>query len=173
MTLLALDKWGPAGWHFLHAITFTYPINPSDAIKAQYRRFFATLPAVLPCKICQRHLQENYSSLPINLASRQTLSEWLVNIHNQVNASKGKAVWTYPQVVKMYLPPAQYASVGLTPAMLAHIVDPGPAAASCASSSSSSWIWITAILGLFVVALLIFIGVMSCRNRNVRLLTSG
>ena len=29
--------WGPGMWHFLHTISFNYPINPTDEDKTNYK----------------------------------------------------------------------------------------------------------------------------------------
>jgi hypothetical protein len=167
MALIALDKWGPATWVFLHAVTFTYPLEPPDAVKEQYRTLFDSLPFILPCKICRHHLKDNYTLHPIDLNSRRTLSEWLVNIHNKVNLTKGKPKWSYAEVVRLYLPPSQYASVGISPS------DIKPAAA-VSSSCSYLWIVIAVAIGLIFLAL---VGVLTwkyfkTRNISVRLISS-
>ena len=45
--------WGPPLWHFLHTMSFNYPVNPSSEDKKYYRN---------PCW--------NYSSFIINLLFR-------------------------------------------------------------------------------------------------------
>jgi len=40
MYLLHIDKWGPAGWQFLHTVTFTYPSRPDMETKKKIPRFF-------------------------------------------------------------------------------------------------------------------------------------
>jgi len=75
--------WGPSGWRLLHLITFTY--EPSMASKA--KKFFETLPYVLPCKFCRCSLTEYMDEDPVKdaLASSKELSRWLWRIHNKVN----------------------------------------------------------------------------------------
>ncbi len=29
--------WGPSLWHYLHTMSFNYPVNPTDANKRHYR----------------------------------------------------------------------------------------------------------------------------------------
>jgi hypothetical protein len=65
--------------------------------KAAFRQFFELLPFVLPCKFCRSNLIQHYEALPLEpaLQSRETLTKWLYEIHNGVNAtlrSQGKAV---------------------------------------------------------------------------------
>jgi len=89
--------WGPAGWHFMHAVTMTYPEVPSDQDKERYRIFFESITAVLPCPACRRHYQENLKKLPIRLESRSDLFKWLIDIHNEVNKKNKKRVLSYDE----------------------------------------------------------------------------
>ena len=75
--------WGPSGWRLLHLITFTY--EPSH--RAKVRKFFETLPYVLPCKFCRCSLSEYMDDDPVQdaLESRKSLTKWLWRIHNKVN----------------------------------------------------------------------------------------
>ena len=41
--------WGPGMWHFLHTMSFNYPIEPSLEDKMKYRDFVLQLQNVLPC----------------------------------------------------------------------------------------------------------------------------
>ncbi len=86
--------WGPAGWMFLHCITFGYPyaINPNNPVhkykKQHYKLFFESLGNVFPCKYCRESYQIFIKELPIDnyLKSRKKLCKWLYHIHNKVNA---------------------------------------------------------------------------------------
>ena len=42
--------WGPSMWHYLHTMSFNYPIHPSADDKKHYRDFIISLQHVLPCK---------------------------------------------------------------------------------------------------------------------------
>ena len=112
--LTSLSNWGPTGWKFLHAVTFTYPETPSALEKEQYRTFFEAVQHVLPCSLCRNHLADNYKKYPIELDSTRTLSEWLVRIHNHVNAQSGKRQWLYSEIARLYVSPGRYAQLGLS-----------------------------------------------------------
>ena len=77
--------WGPSGWRFLHQITFVY--DPKTHI-ASVRNLFENLPYVLPCKFCRAHLTEHMKQIPLEpaLKSKESLTKWLYDIHNKVNA---------------------------------------------------------------------------------------
>ena len=35
--------WGPPLWHFLHLMSFNYPVNPTKKQKRDYKRFIHDL----------------------------------------------------------------------------------------------------------------------------------
>lgn len=94
---LMTKVWGPAGWLFLHCITFGYPyaINPNnpdhDNKKSDYKQFFELLGKVFPCKYCRESYQVFIKELPIDkyLNTRKDLITWLYKIHNKVNNKLG------------------------------------------------------------------------------------
>ena len=44
--------WGPSLWHYLHTMSFNYPIKPTKEDKKYYKEFIFNLKHVLPCKYC-------------------------------------------------------------------------------------------------------------------------
>lgn len=94
--------WGPAGWTFLHSITFQYPEEPTDIDKRKYFTFFNSLKNVLPCPTCREHYEKNFEMLQIRLDNRKELIEWLIDIHNQVNRDAGKKIYSYDEVYQIY-----------------------------------------------------------------------
>lgn len=89
--------WGPAGWLFLHCVTFGYPYainpqNPEHHTKAEdYYNFFYYLGRVMPCRYCRESYQEFFQEhdLRNNLQNRRQIAEWLYTIHNRVNHKLG------------------------------------------------------------------------------------
>ena len=80
--------WGPAIWHFLHIISFNYPVNPSEENKKNYLNFMINLKNILPCKKCRENLIKNYKELPItmkNMKNRYTFSLYVYNLHELIN----------------------------------------------------------------------------------------
>jgi len=94
--------WGPAGWTFLHSITFQYPEDPTDIDKRKYYTFFNSLKNVIPCPTCREHYETNFEKIQIRLNNRQELIEWLIDIHNEVNSSSGKKEYSYDEVYQLY-----------------------------------------------------------------------
>jgi Erv1 / Alr family len=85
--------WGPSAWHFLHTVSFNYPINPSNAQKKIYRTFVLNFQNILPCGKCRKNLTNNFKSLPLKMKfmnSRETFSKYVYDLHNVVNKMLGK-----------------------------------------------------------------------------------
>lgn len=85
--------WGPALWHYLHVMSFNYPVKPSIEDKRAYKNFILNLQCVLPCKYCRNNLKNNLKALPLTskaLKNRNTFSKWLYQLHEKVNAMLGK-----------------------------------------------------------------------------------
>ena len=80
--------WGPPMWHYLHTMSFNYPVNPTPADKKHYRDFIINLQYVLPCKYCRMNLTNNFKKKPLqmcNMASRDTFSRYVYELHEIVN----------------------------------------------------------------------------------------
>ena len=82
------NTWGPPLWHFLHTMSFNYPVNPSLEDKNNYRNFILSLQNILPCGACRKNLKTNFKQLPLNMsdmASRETFSRYIYSLHELVN----------------------------------------------------------------------------------------
>ncbi|NDA89348.1 MAG: hypothetical protein EBY20_00305 [Alphaproteobacteria bacterium] len=80
--------WGPSLWHFLHTMSFNYPVEPTVDQKNQYRNFVLSLKYVLPCKYCRMNLVTNFKQLPLtmaNMKNRETFSRYVYDLHELVN----------------------------------------------------------------------------------------
>jgi hypothetical protein len=80
--------WGPPMWHYLHTMSFNYPIDPTPEDKKHYRDFIINLQYVLPCKYCRMNLTNNFKKKPLqmcNMASRDTFSRYVYELHEIVN----------------------------------------------------------------------------------------
>ena len=94
--------WGPHAWLFLHTITLNYPDHPTNKEKEIYRSFFKTLGGVLPCEKCREHYLINLEKYPIQLESKEDLTKWLFNLHNQVNIKNNKSQMDYDEFIHKY-----------------------------------------------------------------------
>jgi len=85
--------WGPAMWHFLHTMSFNYPVEPSAKQKKQYKQFILSLRNVLPCRYCRENLSKNLKQLNFSnkhMKDRATFSRFVYDLHELVNKMLGK-----------------------------------------------------------------------------------
>lgn len=80
--------WGPGIWHYLHTMSFNYPVKPTAEDKRHYRDFVLSLKYVLPCGKCRKNLTKNFKRLPLtmdSMKSRATFSKYIYDLHETVN----------------------------------------------------------------------------------------
>ena len=80
--------WGPPMWHYLHTMSFNYPVEPTAEDKQHYRDFILNLRYVLPCKYCRINLKTNLKQLPLTMAemkNRETFSRYVYDLHELIN----------------------------------------------------------------------------------------
>ena len=98
--------WGPAQWHFLHTMSFNYPVKPTPEDKRHYMDYVKNLQYVLPCKYCRMNLTNNFKKKPLqmcDMASRETFSRYIYELHETVNKMlKKKSNLSYCDVRERY-----------------------------------------------------------------------
>jgi len=98
--------WGPSMWHFLHTMSFNYPVAPTQQQKQDYMNFILNLRNILPCKYCRMNLTNNLATRPLkmcHMASRDTFSRFVYELHETVNRMLGKkSGLTYCDVRERY-----------------------------------------------------------------------
>lgn len=98
--------WGPPMWHFLHTMSFNYPVNPTQEDKNHYKDFIYNLRYVLPCKYCRINLTSNLKQKPLQMChmeSRETFSRYIYELHELVNKMlKKKSNLSYCDVRERY-----------------------------------------------------------------------
>ena len=98
--------WGPNMWHYLHTISFNYPIYPTPEDKKNYMNFVLNLKHTLPCKYCRINLKNNFKVHPISMQAmknRDTFSRYIYKLHEIVNRMlKKKSGLTYCDVRERY-----------------------------------------------------------------------
>ena len=98
--------WGPGMWHFLHTMSFNYPIHPTQKEKNQYRDYILNMREILPCKYCRINLINNLKEYPLTnecMKNRDTFSRYIYNLHELVNKMlKKKSNLTYGDVRERY-----------------------------------------------------------------------
>ena len=98
--------WGPPMWHFLHTMSFNYPVKPTTTQKHDYKNYILSLQHVLPCGKCRDNFKANLKKQPLNdkaLKNRNSFSRWMYKMHNRVNTLLGKKTSiTYEEVRNRY-----------------------------------------------------------------------
>ena len=96
--------WGRQGWHFLHAVTLSYPEKPTALQKKHMANFFNELQYILPCRMCQQNFQNHMKQIPIQpfLHNRKDLVKWLHTIHNLTNTMLGKPQYPLTKLYQKY-----------------------------------------------------------------------
>jgi hypothetical protein len=79
--------WGPKAWFFIDSVCLSYPLNPTQLEKQQYKNFFNSFPIILPCGKCRIHFNEYIIKHPLDdtvLSSKDNLIRWILNAHNNI-----------------------------------------------------------------------------------------
>jgi len=85
--------WGPSLWHYLHVMSFNYPINPTNLQKQKYKQLLLNFQYTLPCKYCRMNLKKNFKNFPLVnkiFENRNNFSRYIFNLHEQINKMLGK-----------------------------------------------------------------------------------
>ncbi len=96
--------WGPKLWFVIHTFALNYPDNPTYEDKRVMEEFFNNLKYSIPCKKCKIHYRQRLERNPIvnYLDNKQSLFKFTIDLHNQVNKSLGKKIYSYDEVVEIY-----------------------------------------------------------------------
>lgn len=85
--------WGPSIWHFLHTMSFNYPVKPTADDRKHYSEFIKSLQHILPCRHCRENIVKNFKVFPLkpcHMESRATFSRYVYGLHETVNKMLGK-----------------------------------------------------------------------------------
>ena len=84
------QELGQAGWTLLHTMAANFPDEPTKQQQTRVESFLAALGFLYPCKLCAAHFRGYQQQHAIASRSRETLSMWLCDAHNEVNVRNGK-----------------------------------------------------------------------------------
>jgi hypothetical protein len=85
--------WGPSLWHFLHIMSFNYPLQPTESDKEHYAFFVLNLRYTLPCRYCRENLTKYFTENPLNrkvMTDRNTFSRFIYKLHETINTLLNK-----------------------------------------------------------------------------------
>jgi FAD-linked sulfhydryl oxidase len=105
--------WGPLFWTTMHIVSLGFPTNPTDDEKEAASAFFSSLQFMIPCPICKEHYASFLKGMPIATQSRDTLINWVFDLHNKVNQQLGKPAISFEQYISNMSTLAQKKSVNL------------------------------------------------------------
>ena len=98
--------WGPSMWHYLHTMSFNYPVHPTCLDKERYRNFVLSLKYTLPCGKCRKNLCQNFQKLPLkmkHMKSRGSFSKYIYELHELINTMLNKkSGLTYDEIKERY-----------------------------------------------------------------------
>jgi len=95
--------WGPGMWHYLHTMSFNYPVKPTKKDKKYYRDFVLSLQNVLPCGKCRTNFKKNLKTLPLYMKvmkNRETFSKYIFDLHELINKMLEKTSGLSYEVVR-------------------------------------------------------------------------
>jgi hypothetical protein len=97
--------WGPPLWYQMHMKTFAF--NPKKSDKQKIIQYFENIKNNLPCENCKVHFANYLLKRPLKfyLNDKSGLINWLIDMHNEVNARLGKKILSYNEARKIYEKP--------------------------------------------------------------------
>ena len=91
--------FGPYFWSVIHMTALSAGKElPEDKAQA-YIRFYESMPDILPCAQCGKHLRENLDMLPPDAVD---LFRWTVDLHNLVNSQLNKPEIPYEKALRYW-----------------------------------------------------------------------
>jgi hypothetical protein len=96
--------WGPKLWFFIHTIALNFPDKPTYKDIKDYESFFDNLKYIIPCDKCKLHYTQRQNINPVSkyLTDPNTLFIYTIDLHNEVNKSLGKRIYSYKEVSNIY-----------------------------------------------------------------------
>lgn len=99
-------NWGPHLWSYMHYSAANYPDKPNDMQIKAMMDWLITLPITIPCDNCSKHYRAYIKAHKEHLykicSRRDSLFNFLVDIHNKVNERNGKCKMSYEDARKKY-----------------------------------------------------------------------
>lgn len=87
------QELGQAGWTLLHTMAAKFPERPTARQQARAVAFLRALGDLYPCELCASHFRMHMQQHPIASTSREELSLWMCEAHNEVNVRNGKEAY--------------------------------------------------------------------------------
>ncbi|KAI8073193.1 ERV/ALR sulfhydryl oxidase domain-containing protein [Gongronella butleri] len=98
-----VETLGRATWTLLHTTAAYYPDKPAPSQRESMKRFFESFAENYPCWFCKTDFQEAMAKEPVQVESKERLSQWLCRRHNEVNAKLNKPQFDCTKVFERWL----------------------------------------------------------------------
>jgi hypothetical protein len=99
MVSICPTVFGNYFWTVIHMTALSAGSDISDEKRESYVKFFESMPDILPCAQCGKHLRENLQTIPIDTSD---LFRWSVDIHNLVNTQLNKPEIAYEKAYRYW-----------------------------------------------------------------------
>lgn len=98
--------WGPHLWMYMHYAAANYPKYPTENDINEMVEWLCTLPVTIPCQNCRFHYKKYIDKEKPRLreicSRRDTLFNFLVDVHNKVNERNNKKIISYEEARELY-----------------------------------------------------------------------
>ncbi len=97
-------RWGPIYWNYLHTVSLEYPDKPTSNDVKNHLNLINSFMETIPCPRCRQDIKNMISQkkLYTALKNRNSLSEYLWDIHNKVNYKLGKPIIKFETFKSQY-----------------------------------------------------------------------
>lgn len=89
---------GRSTWAFLHTMAAYYPEKPSQQEQEDMFAFLVTMGRVYPCGYCADTTTQEITRHPPEVGSRDDLTQWMCQLHNEVNDRIGNPIFDCSKV---------------------------------------------------------------------------
>ncbi|XP_067130769.1 FAD-linked sulfhydryl oxidase ALR-like [Centruroides vittatus] len=97
------NRLGYYTWSFLHTMAAYYPEKPTVKEQDDMKEFIDKFSKFYPCEVCATDFRESIKSNPPNTTSRNLLSNWFCERHNEVNRKLNKPEFDCSRVLERWL----------------------------------------------------------------------
>ncbi|KAI8380121.1 ERV/ALR sulfhydryl oxidase domain-containing protein [Blakeslea trispora] len=98
-----VETLGRHTWTLLHTMAAYYPEKPEKKQQESMKTFFESFAENYPCWFCKNDFKQDMGENPIDVTSRESLSQWLCKRHNKVNEKLGKKQFDCSKVFERWL----------------------------------------------------------------------
>ncbi|KAI8391043.1 ERV/ALR sulfhydryl oxidase domain-containing protein [Radiomyces spectabilis] len=98
-----VETLGNATWTLLHTMAAYYPEKPEPKEKQSMKSFMSSFAEHYPCWFCKNDFQKAMQNEPVDVESRESLSQWLCRRHNEVNQKLNKPKFDCSKVFERWL----------------------------------------------------------------------